>query len=187
VATNYRWVGGRKNKYKVMIALLLFGSGVDTALFYAAEKLSARDYSGIIDPQLRVGYCMVSNMSIAEKYLLAESTARSPDFKVLLVVMSHALGSENKEQDEAAIRALRERDELRLRAIKSSYSIAVSCGYQQVSWPSGVTPLDISTKWLQHDSTFSHFLEKVKSEPDAADRVYARLDGSKARPRGTNF
>jgi len=187
VAAKYRWVGGRKPKYRVMVALLLLGSSADAALFYAAEKLSARDYSGIADPQLRVGYCMVSNMSIPEKYLLAESTARSPDFKVLLVVMSHALGGENTKQDEAAIRALRERDELRLRAIRSSFSVAVSCGYQQVSWPPGVTPLDISTKWLQHDSTFSYFLEKVRSEPDAADRVYYKLGGPKARPRGTNF
>lgn len=187
MATNYRRVGGRKPKYKVLIALLLLGSGADAALFFALGNLSARDYSGIADPQLRVGYCMVSNMPIAEKYLLAESTARSPDFKVLLVVMSHALGGENKEQDEAAIRALRERDELRLRAIRSSFSVAVSCGYQQVSWPPGVTPLEISTKWLQHDSTFSYFLERVKSEPDAADRVYYKLGGPKARTRGTNF
>jgi hypothetical protein len=180
-------VAGTKPKYRVLIALLLLGSGADAALFYAAEGLSARDYSGIADPQLRVGYCMVSNTSIPEKYLLAESTARSLDFEVLLVVMSHALGGENTEQKKAAIRALRERDELRLRAIRSSFRVAVFCGYQQVSWPPGVTPLDISTKWLQHDSTFSFFLEKVRSEPDAADRVYYELGGPKARPRGTNF
>ena len=180
-------VAGTKPKYRVLIGLLLLASGFDAVLFYTVEALSARDYSGIADPQLRVGYCMLSNASIPEKYLLAESTAHPPDLKVLLVVMPHALRGEITEQKKAAIRALRERDELRRRAITASFRVAVFCGYQQVSWPLGVTPLDISTKWLRHDSTFSFFLEKVRSEPDAADRVYYELGGPKARPRGTNF
>lgn len=180
-------VAGIKPKYRVLIGLLLLASGFDAVLFYAAEALSARDYSGIADPQLRVAYCMLSNTSIPEKYLLAESTAHPPDLKVLFVVMSHALGGEITEQKKAAIRALRERDELRLRAIRSSFRVADSCGYREVTWPPGTTSLDITVKWLQHDSTFSFFLERVRSEPDAADRVYYELGGPKARPRGTNF
>jgi hypothetical protein len=162
-------------------------SGVDAILLYAAEALSARDYSRIADPQLRVGYCMLSNTSIPEKYLLAESIGHPPDLKVLTVVMSDALGGIFSEQKVAAIRALRERDELRLRAIRSSFRVAVPCGYQGVKWPPETTPLVVSTKWLQHDSTFAYFLEKVRAEPDAADRVYYELAGPKARPRGTSF
>ena len=180
-------IAGFKPKYKVLLGLLLLISGFDAILFYAAEAMSARDYSRIADPQLRVGYCMLSNLSIPEKYLLAESTAHPPDLKVLTVVMSHATGGEFTEQNVAAIRALRERDELRLRAIRSSFRVAITCGYQGINWPPEITPLVISTKWLQHDSTYAFFLEKVRSEPDEADRVYYELAGPKARPRGASF
>lgn len=171
----------------MLIGLLLLASGAYATLFYTAETLSERDYSGIADPQLRVGYCMLSNTSIPEKYLLAESTAHPPDLDVLLVVMPHALGGEITEQKKAAIRALRERDELRRRVITSSFRVADSCGYREVTWPPGTTPLDINIKWLQYDSTFSFFLERVKAEPDAADRVYDALGGPKARARGNSF
>ena len=173
-------------RYKLFAGLLLVSSGAYAALFYAAEALSARDYSGIADPQLRVGYCMASNTTLPEKYLLAESAARPEDPEVLTVVMSHALAGEITEEKKSAIRALRERGELRQRAIRSSFRAAESCGYRQVTWPPEATPLDTSMKWLRHDLTFSFFLDKVKAEPDAVDRFYGALGGPKATGRETN-
>lgn len=180
-------ITGTKSYFRVLIGLLLLSSGAYAALFYTAEALSERDYSGIADPQLRAGYCMLSNTSVPEKYLHAESTAHPPNIEVLLVVMPHALRGEITEQKKAAIWALRERDELRHRAIKSSFRVAGICGYWGVTWPPKTTPLDITTKLLQYDSTFSYFLERVKADPDAADRVYDALIGAKARARGSSF
>jgi hypothetical protein len=68
-------ITGTKSYFRVLIGLLLLSSGAYAALFYTAEALSERDYSGIADPQLRAGYCMLSNTSVPEKYLHAESTA----------------------------------------------------------------------------------------------------------------
>ena len=180
-------VAGTKSNYRVLIGLLLLACGAYAAVFYTTEALSERDFSRIADPQLRAGYCMLSNTSVPEKYLLAESTAHAPNIDVLLVVMPHALRGEITDQKKAAIWALRERDELRQRAITSSFRLAGICGYWEVTWPPKTTPLDITTKLLQYDSTFSYFLERVKADPDAADRVYEALGGAKARARGNSF
>jgi len=180
-------VSGTKSKFRVLIGLLLLASGAYAAAFYTAEVLSERDYSGIADPQLRVGYCMISNTSVPEKYLLAESTAHPPSLEVHLVVMPHALRGEITEQKKAAIWALRARDELRQRALSSSFRVAGICDYWKVTWPPMATPLDIATRLLQYDSTFSYFLERVRADPDAADRVYEALVGAKAKPRGNSF
>jgi len=130
---------------------------------------------------------MLSNTSIPEKYLLAESTAHPPNLEVLMVVMPHALRGEITEQKKAAIWALRARDELRQRAMSSSFRVAGICDYWKVTWPPKVTPLDITTRLLQYDSTFSYFLERVRADPDAADRVYEALVGAKAETRGNRF
>ena len=175
---------GYKPRYKLLIGLLSLVSGVYAALFYATEALSERDFSVIADPRLRVGYCMASNTPNSEKYLLAETSARSPDFEMSTVVMRHALGGVVTELKKAALLALRERDALRLQAGRLSFRVAEYCGYRNVSWPAGTTPLDISLKWLQHDSTFSYFLERVRAEPDAADRVYDALGKPQAKARG---
>ncbi len=172
-----------KPKYKALIGLLSLVSGVYAALFYAAEALSERDYSGIADPQLRVGYCMVSNTFNPEKYLLAETTARSPDFKMFSVVMPHVLGGVITDEKKAALLAMKEREELRSRAVRSSFRVADSCGYRTVTWPPGTTPLDINMKWLQNDSTFLFFLKKLGAEPDAAVRLYDALGQSQGRTR----
>jgi hypothetical protein len=91
------------------------------------------------------------------------------------VVMPHALAGVITEQKRAALLALRERDELRTRAVRLSFRLAEYCGYDKVAWPAGTLPLDISMRWLRHDSTYMFFLEKIKAEPDAADRVYNAL------------
>jgi len=178
---------GTRSNFRVLIGLLFLSAGAYAAVFYATAAMSERDYSGIADPQLRAGYCMLSNTSIPEKYLLAESTAHPPNLEVLMVVMPHALRGEITDQKKAAIWALRERDELRQRAITSSFRLAGICGYWEITWPPKVTPLDIATKLLQYDSTFSYFLERVKADPDATDRIYEALSGAKARARGNSF
>jgi len=167
--------------YQALIGVLLFIFSADAALFYAAETLPERDYSRIADPQLRVGYCMAANTSLFEKYLLAASIARSPDIELFSFVMSYALGGENTEQKKAALRALRERDDLRGSAIRSSFRVAEQCGYRKVTWPPGVTLLDISVNWLRHDSTFLYFLDRTRGEPDAADLIYRARAGQMAR------
>ena len=52
--------------YKPLFGLLLLAFSSYSSLFYVEEVLSERDYSGITDPQLRVGYCMLCNTSIPE-------------------------------------------------------------------------------------------------------------------------
>jgi hypothetical protein len=173
-------------RYRLLGGLLLVTSVSYAALFFAVESVSARDYSGIADPQLRVGYCMVANTTLPEKHLLAESSARPEDLEVIAVVMSRALSGEATETKEAAIRALRERGELRMRAIRASFRVAEYCSYRLVSWPPGVTPLDTSLKWLRYDATYSFFLEKTRAEPDAVDRLYGERGGPKTSERGTN-
>ena len=172
-------VPGRRTRYSLLAGLLALASGVYATLFYAAEAMSERDYSGIKDPQLRVGYCMMSNTSNTDKYLLAETTIRSPDIEMYRIVMPYALAGAGTVQKRAALIALRERDELRARAVRVSFSLADYCKYRTIAWPQGSTPLDVSFKWLRHDTTFQFFLEKVKAEPDAAARVYDTLGWDK--------
>ena len=174
---------GYRPRYKVLVGLLSFASGVYGALFYAAGAMSDRDYSGIPDLRLRVGYCMVSNISNSDKYMFAETAARPPDLAIFSAVMPYSLGGVITEQKRAAILALRERDELRLRAVRWSLRVAEACGYENADWPAGSTPLDISMKWLEHDSTFLFFVEWVKSEPDVAARVFDALKRSEDRAR----
>ena len=179
----YQIARGYKPRYKVLVGLLSLVSGVYGALFYAAEAMSERDYSAIPDPQLRVGYCMVSSTSNPDKYMFAETTARPPDLAMFSSVMPYALGGVITEEKRAAILALRERDELRLRAVRWSLRAADACGYGNVAWPPGTAPLDISMKWLAHDSTYLFFLERIQFEPDAADRVYDALKRSDEKAR----
>lgn len=174
---------GYKPKYKLLVGLLSFVAGVYGALFYAVEAMSERDFSGIRDPQLRVGYCMVSSTSNPDKYMIAETAARPPDLAMMSAVMPYAFAGVITEEKRAAILALRERDELRLRAVRWSLRLADTCGYENVAWLPGTAPLDISMKWLEHDSTFLYFVERVKSESDAAARTYDALKRSDATAR----
>jgi hypothetical protein len=176
-------VPGRRRRYSLLAGLAL-ASGAYATLFYAAEAMSERDYSGIKDPQLRVGYCMMSNTSNTDKYLLAETAIRSPDIEMYRIVMPYALGGAVTVQKRSALMALRERDELRARAVRLSFYLAEYCEYRNIAWPQGSTPLDVSFKWLRHDTTFQFFLEKVKAEPDAAARVY---DAVARKEPGTSF
>jgi uncharacterized glyoxalase superfamily protein PhnB len=174
----WRKVFGSKFQGVMLSTLLFLVSCNYAALAYYRDTFSARDYSMIPDPQRRVGYCMMSSMTIADKYLVAETAGHPPDLPLYMAVMS--LPQESKDRDEVriAIGALKDRDKMRLQAQNLSHPVAASCGYWTVNWPSGTTPLDILLKWLQFDSTFSHFVESVRSEPDATERVRIELKKS---------
>lgn len=173
--TTFQETRGFKPRHQVLVGILLLVAAAYGGLFYAVEAVSERDYSAINDPQLRVGYCMASNTSNSDKYLFAETTVRSPDLEMYSVVMPHALTGVITERKRAAALALRERDELRVRAVRSSFRVADYCGFLTVAWPQGITPLDVSMKWMQRDPTFLYYVERVKGEPDEADRVYQTL------------
>lgn len=176
----WRKVFGSKFQGFLLSTLLLLVSVNYAALAYYREALSTRDYSVVPDPHRRVGYCMMSSVTFADKYLLAETAAHPPEFRLYSAVMSLAKESRDREDVRMAIGVLKDRDKLRERAQRLSHSVAVSCGYGAVSWPSGTTPLDIHFKWLQFDSTFSHFVEIVRSEPDAAERLWSELKRKRA-------
>jgi|SRR5688572_1023186 hypothetical protein len=178
---------GRRTRYSLLAGLLALASGAYATLFYAAEAMSERDYSGIKDPQLRVGYCMMSNTSNTDKYLLAETTIRSPDIEMYRIVMPYALAGAVTVQKRSALMALREREELRTRAVRLSFFLAEYCRYRNIAWPQDTTPLDVSFKWLRYDSTFQFFVEKVKAEPDAAARVYEALGPKKPEASPLKF
>jgi hypothetical protein len=110
--------------------------------------------------------------------MVAETAARPPDLELFLAVTPYALAGVITEQKQAALLALRERDELRGRAVRWSLQAANACGYENVAWPPGTGALDISMKWLRHDSTYLYFVERVRSEPDAAARVYQAMQAS---------
>jgi hypothetical protein len=145
------------------------------ALAYYRDALSVRDYSAIPNPQNRVGYCMLSSMTFADKYLLAETTAHPPDFDIYSAVMSLPMDKRKLAEVRIAIGALKNRDKLRERAHGMSHAVAAACGYWEVKWPLGVTPLDINLKWNRFDSTFSNFVERIRGEPDAAERLWIEL------------
>lgn len=157
----------------VLLLLVLANYGV---LTYLREELSTRDYSTIPDPRNRVGYCMLSNLTAADKYLLAETAARPPDFGIFSAVMSLSGRALSRQEMRFAIRALKYRDELRERAHRLSHAAAAACGYWELKWPSHITPLDIQLKWVQFDATYSHFIERIRSDPDAAERAGTELN-----------
>jgi hypothetical protein len=156
----------------VLLFLVLFNYG---ALSYFREALSGRDYSMIPDPKNRVAYCIVSSISNSDKNVLAETTAHPPDFDIYSKVMSQPQQTLNRKEVQIAIGALRKRDDLRQRAHKLSHAAAAACGFWQVKWPTDISPLDVSLKWLQFDSTYSRLVDSFRSNPDAAQRLWIEL------------
>lgn len=153
----------------VLVSLVLLNFG---ALAYFRDALSARDYSAIPDPQLRVGYCMMSSMTLPDTYLLAETIAHPPSFEVYRAVMSLSTQATERPEVRIAMSALKARNNLRARAHSMSTLIAFRCGYWKVKWPDGVSPLDVNFKWHRFDPTFWNFVNWVKTQPDAAERLY---------------
>jgi hypothetical protein len=170
-----RKIFGSKFQGFMLLTLLLLVTFNYGALIYCREALSGRDYSMIPDPGRRVGYCMMSSMTYADKYLLAETAVHPPDFQLYSAVMFLSRESKGREDVRMAVGVLKDRDKLRERAQRLSQSVAHSCGFGTVNWPSGTTPLDIHLKWLQFDSTFSHFVEVVRLQPDAVERLWGEL------------
>ena len=144
-------------------------------LSYLREALTTRDYSMIPDPRNRVAYCMLSNITDADRNLLAETTAHPPDFDMYSRVMSLPRDAQDRKEVRSAIGALRKRDDLRALAHKASHAVAATCGYWQVKWPENISPLDVSLSWLQLDSTYLRLVDRFRSSPDAAQRLWIQL------------
>jgi hypothetical protein len=158
----------------VLVFLVLLNYG---ALAYLRDVLATRDYSAIPGPQARVGYCMMSSMTLPDTYLLAQTVAHPPDFSVYKAVMSLPEATKARPDVRTALGALAIRQQLRDRAHGMSHLVAFRCGYWKVKWPEGVGPLEVNLKWHKFDSTFWYFLNRIRSEPDAAEVLYKRLHG----------
>ena len=156
----------------VLLLLVAFNYG---ALAYYRDVLSSRDYSVIPNPQDRVGYCMMSSMTLPDTYLLAQTTAHPPSFEVYKAVMSLPQAAKETPQARIALNALKIREKLRERAHGMSHLVAFRCGFWKVKWPDGVGPLEVNLKWHQFDSTFWYFVNRLYAEPDAADVLYKSL------------
>ena len=163
----------------VLLVLVLLNF---VGLGYLRDALSTRDYSMIPDPKNRVAYCMLSNITDADRDLLAETTAHPPDFDMYSAVMSLPKQMMNRKEVRIAIGALRKRDELRDRAHQLSHAKAAGCGYWQIKWPANMSPLDVSLNWLQFDSTYSRLVDRFRSSPDAAQRLWIEISRKPQKP-----
>ena len=144
-----------------------------SGLVFVEEVLSRRDYSAIPSVEVRVAYCMVTSVSSYEKHTLAQSIARPSNSDLFSVVLSETLSGEVTSQKQDAIRAVRERDELRRRAMQLVLRIADQCNYDKITWRADVSPWKIMERWLNYDTGFSFFLARAKQTgPDAAEQLY---------------
>jgi hypothetical protein len=156
----------------VLLSLVLLNYG---ALAYYGDVLSTRDYSAIPDPHDRVGYCMLSSMTLPDTYLLAQTAAQPPSFAVYKSVMSLPEVAKQRPEVRTALGALKAREKLRERAHGISHLVAYRCGFWKVKWPDGVGPLEVNLKWHRFDSTFWYFLSRIQAEPDAVEVLYKAL------------
>ena len=160
-------------RYKLLLTCLLAVLLAYSGLYPVEEMLSRRDYSSIVNVEMRVGYCMATSLSSYEKHTFAQSIARPSSNELYSTVLSYALAGEVIAQKLGAIRALRERDELRRRATQIALRLADDCGYDQSGLPAHVSPWGITERWLDHDDGFSFFLNRAKqSAPDEAEQAY---------------
>lgn len=145
----------------------------NSSLFYVEDVLSRRDYSVIPHAETRVAYCMLTGVAAHEKHVFAQSVARPADSQFFSVVLSEALAGEITAQKRAALRDIRERDELRRRATHATLRVANECGYDGIGWQARVTPWSIMERWLQHDGGYAFFLRRARQAgPDAAEHLY---------------
>ena len=166
-----------------MLSVLLFLVVLNFGgLGYLRDALSTRDYSMIPDPKNRVAYCMLSNITETDRNLLAETTARPPDFDVYSALMSLPKPALDRKEVRIAIDALKHRDALRDNAHRVGHAAAAVCGYWQIKWPSDTSPLEVSLKWLQFDSTYSRLVDRFRSHPDAAQRLWIELSRKAQKP-----
>lgn len=172
--------GKYQPRYKLLLSCLLTVFLAYSGLYYVEKMLSRRDYSLIVDAEARVGYCIATSLLSYEKYTLAQSIARPNGSELYSIVLSYSLAGEVTAQKQGAIRALKERDELRRRATQIAIRIADDCGYDRSALPADVSPWKITERWLNHDDGFSFFLNRAnQSVPDEAEQIY-RLASRKA-------
>ena len=156
----------------VLLVLVLLNFG---GMTYLREALSQRDYSVVPDPNNRVAFCMLSSITDEDRNLFAETTARPPDFDMYSAVMSLPRDAQDRQEVRSAIGALTKRDNMRALAHKVSHAAAAVCGYWQIKWPEGISPLEVSLNWLQFDSTYSRLVDRFRAHPDAAQRLWMTL------------
>lgn len=174
--------GQYQPKYLSLTVILMAVAAAYGALFYVEEALSERDYSAIPSAETRVAYCMANSLSSYEKHVFAQSMSRPSDPDLYALVLSASLAGEPTGEKQGAIRALRERDELRRHASQIVIRAADKCQHDRIAWRAYTSPLTIMVRWLPHDDGFRFFLARAKqSGPDAAERFYrvARKEGSR--------
>lgn len=165
--------GQYQPRYKLLLSCLVTVFLAYSGLYYVEDLLSRRDYSLIAIADARVGYCMATSVSPFEKNMLAQSIARPNSSELYSIVLSYSLVGEVTAQKQGAIRALREREELRQHATQIALRAADKCGYDRVAFPSDISPWKIMERWLSHDNGFAYFLDRAKqSAPDDAEQAY---------------
>lgn len=165
--------GQYQPRYKLLLACLLTVFSAYSGLYYVEKMLSRRDYSLIANAEARVGYCMATSLSSHEKHAFAESVVRPNSNELFSTVLSYSLTGEITAQKHGAIRALKERDELRRRATQIALRVADDCGFDQSGLAADISLWKITERWLNHDQAFSFFLDRAKqSGPDEAEQAY---------------
>lgn len=160
-------------RYKPLLSCLVTVFLAYSMLYYVEQALSRRDYSLIPNAETRVGYCMAASVSPYEKHTLAQSIARPNSSEVYSIVLAYSLVGEVTPQKRGAIRALREREELRQRATQIALRAADHCGYDRIALAPDLSPWKIMERWLSHDNGFAFFLDRAKLlDPDEAEQAY---------------
>lgn len=167
----------------LVILISLFVGGYVGARLYKRE-LERRDFSGIPQPEVRVGYCITTLASTYQKRVIAETTVRPPDERLFDAVLVHAVSGEVSAEKSAAVKALRTRADAREHALQHAVWLAESCGYRQ-SGLVQLMPFELVVKWLRYDSEFQRFRDEyTRQRPDAALIFYDGLMRAAAESAG---
>lgn len=159
------------NRLTLLITLLALGLAGHYGFEHVQSWLREPDYSQNPDGNARVGYCMVRRFTVNQKSIIADTQLRPPSEELSAAVLPVAMDGLQSDEARKALRALRQRQEIRQQAEQVVNAAAESCGFWGAGVALGVTPLDLATKWLSHDAAFTAFL---KSGPtvDAASLFY---------------
>ena len=164
--------GQYQPRYRALLLTLLLAFLAYAGLFHIEDVLSQRNYSAIPGVEVRIAYCMLTNLSPYEKYVLAQSVSLSSDPTFYSAVLTEALSGEVTDLKRAAIGALKERDEIQRRAMQLVLRVADKCEYEKIPWRAEVSALKILERWIQYDPGYLFFVAKAKRAPDAAEQLY---------------
>lgn len=173
----------RRHRLHILLLVIAGLLAVDLAEWYAAFYVEhhQRDYSAIPDAELRVGFCIISTLTRAQKAVIAQSVRREPDPELFGAVMPLALSGEASAEKKEMLHALRERDTLRTQARDLVRKAADECDYDRSRIAANTTPWNIALKWLAYDREFQEMVRaEWKHPPDAAEAAYR---AGRASPR----